>query len=102
MNISVPEQMREWVLKQIQGGRYASTSDYVRDLIRQDQDKNDRIIHLKEALEEGLNSGVSDKTNEDVLREARQVNKRSWAETFGYTYSNSTSSSIKSSCSKSW
>ena len=77
MNISVPEQMREWVLKQIQGGRYASTSDYVRDLIRQDQDKNERIIQLREAIEDGLNSGISDKTIEDVVREARQVNKRS-------------------------
>ena len=76
MNISVPDQMREWVLKQIKGGRYASTSDYVRDLIRQDQDKNDRIIHLKEALEEGLNSGVSEKTIEEVLNEARLLNRK--------------------------
>lgn len=72
MNISVPEQMREWVLKQIQGGRYASSSDYVRDLIRQDQDQNARLNSLKEALEEGLNSGISEKTIEDVLNEARR------------------------------
>ena len=72
MNISMPVQMRDWVLKQIQGGRYASTSDYVRDLIRQDQDKNERIIQLRAAIEDGLNSGISEKTIEDVLNEARR------------------------------
>ncbi len=38
MNISVPDPMREWVQNRIDSGKYASVSDYVRDLIRRDQD----------------------------------------------------------------
>lgn len=34
MNISLPDQMKEWVEKQVATGRYADASDYVRDLVR--------------------------------------------------------------------
>ena len=71
MNISVPEPMREWVQKQISGGRYASSSDYVRDLIRRDQDKASKLEALQAAIVEGFESGISDKTFEDILNEAR-------------------------------
>ena len=37
MNISLPEPMRDWVQSQIDEGKYAGNSDYVRDLIRKDQ-----------------------------------------------------------------
>lgn len=37
LNISLPDQLREWVSTQIQSGRYSSASDYLRDLIRSDQ-----------------------------------------------------------------
>ena len=37
MNISLPDPMRDYVQDRIDSGRYASVSDYVRDLIRRDQ-----------------------------------------------------------------
>jgi antitoxin ParD1/3/4 len=39
MNISVPDLMRDYVQRRVNSGRYASASDYVRDLIRRDQEK---------------------------------------------------------------
>jgi antitoxin ParD1/3/4 len=39
MNISVPDLMRDYVQRRVDSGRYASASDYVRDLIRRDQEK---------------------------------------------------------------
>ena len=41
MNVSLPDEMREWVEQQAKSGRYANASDYVRDLIRHDQDARD-------------------------------------------------------------
>ena len=41
MNVSVPDPMRDWVQSQIEGGKYASVSDYVRDLIRRDQETSE-------------------------------------------------------------
>ena len=31
MNISLPDQMRDWVLERTENGEYANNSDYVRD-----------------------------------------------------------------------
>ena len=38
MNISIPDPMREWVLSRVKTGAYAGASDYVRELIRRDQE----------------------------------------------------------------
>jgi antitoxin ParD1/3/4 len=60
MNISLPDPMRDWVQMQIQAGKYSSSSDYVRDLIRQDQERRDKIAALQKAITEGLESGVAE------------------------------------------
>ena len=57
MNISLPNPMRDWVEAQIEGGRYSNNSDYVRDLIRRDQERYDMFIRLQHAITEGIESG---------------------------------------------
>ena len=57
MKISLPDPMRDWVQTQIDEGKYASNSDYVRDLIRRDQASHDKLIALQQAITEGLESG---------------------------------------------
>ena len=55
INVSLPEQMREWIESRIRAGRYGNLSEYVRDLIRRDQEReaNERLEAL---LLEGLES----------------------------------------------
>ena len=60
MNISLPDPMRDWIMTQIQSGKYSSTSDYVRDLIRQDQERRDKLARLQQAITEGLESGEAE------------------------------------------
>lgn len=57
MNISVPDPMKDWVQAQIDEGKYASSSDYVRDLIRKDQEEKDKLAALQAAITLGLESG---------------------------------------------
>jgi antitoxin ParD1/3/4 len=57
MNISLPEQMKAWVESQSRDGRYANSSDYVRDLIRRDQARQLAIAELQAAVDAGLQSG---------------------------------------------
>ena len=52
MNISLPESMRCYVEEQIAQRRYGTTSEYVRELIRRDQDRQ----HLRELLLAGAAS----------------------------------------------
>ncbi|MGM0416393.1 MAG: type II toxin-antitoxin system ParD family antitoxin [Thermodesulfobacteriota bacterium] len=64
MNISLPDQMKHWVEECVQSGRYANASDYVRDLIRNDHIKLER---LRQALIEGEQSGPSTEFDIDAF-----------------------------------
>ncbi|MGR6430924.1 type II toxin-antitoxin system ParD family antitoxin [Rhizobium sp. PAMB 3174] len=57
MNVSLPEQMKSWVEEQASKGRYSNSSDYVRDLIRKDQERQQALAALQAAVTEGLESG---------------------------------------------
>ena len=52
MNVSLPDEMRSFVEEQVDAGRYGSSSEYVRALIRRDQDRQ----HLRELLLAGATS----------------------------------------------
>ena len=62
MNISVPDPMKDWVQSQVNTGAYANTSDYVRDLIRQDQENRSKLKTLQDAITAGIESEVSHKS----------------------------------------
>lgn len=72
MNISLPDPMKEWVEAQAQTGRYSNASDYVRDLIRRDQERVSKLAELQRLITEGLDSGISDRSIGDVLEAARK------------------------------
>ena len=57
MNISLPDPLRDWVESQSESGMYANNSDYVRDLIRKDQLRIEKLKTLQEAITKGVNSG---------------------------------------------
>ena len=50
MNVSLPDPMKDWVEAQARTGRYSNASDYVRDLIRRDQTRNDKIAAMAGVL----------------------------------------------------
>jgi antitoxin ParD1/3/4 len=52
MNVSLPDELRAFVDAQVEEGRYGSTSEYVRELIRRDQDR----LRLRSLLLEGAAS----------------------------------------------
>lgn len=61
MNVSLPDPMKAWVEAQTQDGRYSNASDYVRDLIRRDQDRQSAIAELQSFVDEGIASGAPQK-----------------------------------------
>ena len=71
MNISLPDPLRDWVQEQIQDGNYSSSSDYVIDLIRRDRELREQKTVLQEAITTGLKSGISQRSMEDLLEEAK-------------------------------
>ncbi|MFC0632927.1 type II toxin-antitoxin system ParD family antitoxin [Brevundimonas balnearis] len=77
MNISLPDQMKAWVEAQSADGRYANASDYVRDLIRRDQVRADKIAQMQRLIDEGRASGISDRTPRQIFEEAKAEFERS-------------------------
>jgi antitoxin ParD1/3/4 len=71
MNISLPDQMKAWVEAQTADGRYSNTSDYVRDLIRREQIRAEKIAHMQTLIDDGRASGISDRTHRQVIKDAR-------------------------------
>ena len=68
MNVSVPGPMKDWVQAQIEGGKYASLSDYVRDLIRKDQQQRDKLAALQAAIVLGMESGQAGDLDIDSIK----------------------------------
>lgn len=69
MNISIPDEMRDWVEAQVKSGKYANASDYMRDLIRHNQTEAE-LVRL--ALIEGEQSGVSDLNINKIIKKAKR------------------------------
>ena len=69
MNVSLPDPMKDWVEGQTKSGRYSNASDYVRDLIRRDKDRQTAVAELQRLVDEGLASGPCSEAS---------IWKRSW------------------------
>lgn len=66
MNISLPDAMKAWVDVQSGSGRYSNASDYVRDLIRRDQERATKIAHMQQLVDEAIASGESERSLEEI------------------------------------
>jgi len=58
MNVSLPDPMKTWVETRLKDGRFSNTSDYVRHLIRRDQERAEAIEVVQQAIDEGVKSGA--------------------------------------------
>ena len=65
--ITLTAQQDDWIKAQIANGDYTNDSEYFRDLVRRDQEK---FRALKAAVEDGIASGPSPRTVDDIWAEA--------------------------------
>ena len=56
LNISLPQSLKDYVEHQVSEGGYSTPSEYLRELVREDQ-KHKAEDRLETLLLEGLNSG---------------------------------------------
>lgn len=71
MNISLPDQLKEFVDDQVGSGRYSSVSEYIRELIRYDE-KRKAQEKLEGLLMEGIQGGNSSDMRREDWAEIRQ------------------------------
>ena len=70
MNISLPDDMKDWVDAQVRARGFMSASEFIRDLIRQQRED---IEELREKLLEGMNSGPGIPADEVLQRMRQQI-----------------------------
>lgn len=71
MNISLPEPMKAFVDEQVLSAGYSTSSEYVRELIRRDQDR----LKLRRLMLEGAQSPLSIKDGAEFFNELRALAK---------------------------
>lgn len=72
MNVSLPDPMKAWVESRTRDGRYGNASDYVRDLIRRDQERQMAIAEVRTLMEQAEAGGTSGRSLTEVLAAARE------------------------------
>jgi antitoxin ParD1/3/4 len=75
-SISVTDQQDSWIKSQIKTGHYGNESEVVRELIRErqlrEQETPAEIEAIRAALIEGEQSGLSDRSVNEIWEDARQ------------------------------
>lgn len=70
MSFALPESMRAYIDACVREGHYGNTSKYLRDLIRQDQQRQ-AAVTLRELIAAGLASGEGRDLTDDVVADLR-------------------------------
>lgn len=65
MNIAIPEKLKSFAQHQVERRGYSSVSEYVRDLIRGDQERQTALAALEAEIIKGIESGPSTPMTKD-------------------------------------
>jgi len=67
MSVSLSDKMRGFIRSRVDGGDYHNESEYIRDLVRRDQERLANEDALERALIEGAASGYSGRSVLDIM-----------------------------------
>ena len=70
MSFALPDALRSYIDDRVQSGEYSNTSEYLRELIRRDQ-QTMAERRLRELIADGLASGETRPATDDVIDELR-------------------------------
>jgi len=65
--ITVTDQQDAWIKSRIAEGDFTNDSELMRDLIRKEQERTHKIAQLQKLITEGLESGPSARTMDDIV-----------------------------------
>ena len=68
MTISMPDTMSDYISARVETGQYGNVSEYFRDLVRREQQRQSAAEELRRLLEEAEASGISQRKIPEILR----------------------------------
>lgn len=71
-SLTITPSQDQWIKTQIQEGGFANESEYMRHLIRADEERNRDFLVTKAAIQEGFESGASEnlRTVDQIMESA--------------------------------
>ena len=73
--ITLTDQQDAWIKSRIIDGDFTNDSEFIRDLIRKDQERSQKILNLQRLVNEGIESGIGSKDIDDIWNEAHNITK---------------------------
>ncbi|MGB5755882.1 MAG: type II toxin-antitoxin system ParD family antitoxin [Acidimicrobiales bacterium] len=70
MSFALPESLRDYIDQRVRSGQFGNTSEYLRDLIRRDQ-QAEAARRFRSLIADGLESGESRPLTDAVVDELR-------------------------------
>lgn len=70
--LSLPDPLGEWAKEQAANNDFKNVSDYVESLIRRDREDQMSLAEFDRLVQEGIDSGISDRTMAEILEDARR------------------------------
>jgi len=67
-SITITDEQEKWIQAQMATGNYGTDSELIREALREKQNRIDEIESIRAALIEGEESGISDKTPEQIMK----------------------------------
>ncbi len=76
-SLTITTAQEEWIKLQIENGGFANDSEYMRHLIRLDEERNREFLITKAAVQEGYDSGMSSniRSVEEIVEAAKSRKK---------------------------
>ncbi len=71
MSFALPEALRSYVDQRVRSGKYGNTSEYLRELIRRDQEEEAKK-RLRDLIEKGLSSGSGRTPTQKIAAELKK------------------------------
>ncbi len=82
INTSLPDQLSNFVKRQVKDGGFSSGADYIRHVLRKEmhRTKEDQVLWINEELRRSEESGLSDSTPNEIRAGLKEVIKKAQVE----------------------
>ncbi len=66
--LTFTDQQDKWIKAQIEAGEFTNESEYIRHLVRLDQERRAKFQELKSAIREGVESGPGSRSMSEIMK----------------------------------
>ena len=70
--LSLPSGLHDWATEQAANNNFQDVGDFVQSILMRERDKQEGLLEFERLVEEGIESGIDDRTMAEILEDARR------------------------------